>query len=644
MLYYSNGTEQGLVMSVRVQGEGPLSARIVGIGESPGKSEIFQRRPFVGMSGHKLDQWLALAGLDRRQIRIENVCEYRPPRGDDIESFDAEYLAQWIRYLHERIAELHDPYVLVPMGNYATFALTGKGKVKAAVRQAMGWEEITATQAEKKAGITKLRGSIYQYTDLRGRVMKVVPTVHPAFVLHGPNKKWEKRLIADWRRVKEESETRELHLPRRNHIVYPDINALDKFLYMLRHRGYEFAPLAIDIETPQNVLSCVGFSYNANESIVLPVRTKEERETFMPYVKVLCESQLPKILQNGLFDTYWLREYGIEVNNWQWDTMAMHHALDPIESHSLHFLTSVFTREPYYKDEAKDAEEIMKYAGNLEALYVYNGKDCCVTREIFDVLYGMLVERGMLQFYHEHYNSMFPVLLDTMRHGVRVDTKKQKAWAKRLLGECKEIREELKEVAGEELYAVERKGKWRKPTEDEWEELLGSEWRSILHAASLPLLSAYENDMKLAAPKLKFIDREVAKRLGYVMSRGEIKYYVEKLKKDFSGIKLQRFFYETLGLPKQTRWTKGKGGRQSTITLDEAALKNLTVRFPGKIGKWGLKVLKHREKKAEADQLRGVWDKDGRIRCSYKFTTEAGRLASSKNPMGRGRSLQNIKR
>lgn len=42
--------------------------------------------------------------------------------------------------------------------------------------------------------------------------------------------------------------------------------------------------------------------------------------------------------------------------------------------------------------------------------------------------------------------------------------------------------------------------------------------------------------------------------------------------------------------------------------------------------------------------MKGARDKDERIRCSYKFTTEAGRLASSKNPMGRGYNLQNIAR
>ena len=39
--------------------------------------------------------------------------------------------------------------------------------------------------------------------------------------------------------------------------------------------------------------------------------------------------------------------------------------------------------------------------------------------------------------------------------------------------------------------------------------------------------------------------------------------------------------------------------------------------------------------------LKGAWDRDGRIRCQYKFTTISGRLASSKNPRGKGYNLQN---
>ena len=42
------------------------------------------------------------------------------------------------------------------------------------------------------------------------------------------------------------------------------------------------------------------------------------------------------------------------------------------------------TREPYWKDEAKDPDEARKYTSDMAAFYTYNGKDCCVTKELID--------------------------------------------------------------------------------------------------------------------------------------------------------------------------------------------------------------------------------------------------------------------
>lgn len=602
-----------------VKGEGPLNARIIGIGEAPGRQEDIQGRPFIGASGYKHTQWLLAAGLERRDIRIDNVCQYRPPRGDDIESFSVEYLAQWIENLHQRIAQLEDPYVLVPMGNYATYALTGKGKVKAALRGLFG-ESVTTTVAEKKVGITRLRGSIYQYTDLKGRKIKVIPTIHPAAVLHGMMK-WEKRCMADWRRIAADQHFRELCLPQRNHVINVDLQDASSYVEWLCsdyvHGGDK---LSIDIETDRRSrITCFGFTTSPNWSVTFPTFTNEQFQSFLPLIKRVCESELEKVLQNGLYDAYWLHHFGVELVNWKWDTLCMHHAIDPVDEHRLEYLASIYTREPYYKDECKDDDEIAKFVDSTDALQVYNGKDVCTTLEIQGVLEALLDGRDMTKFYDIHYRTMFPVLLDTMLHGVRVDTEKQKEWRKRLLKECKVLRKELAMAAGEELFATTKRVFYRDPTE-----------------AELEMLYPGGKDTK--------IDKAVAKEIKYVMTREQMKDYKIKLGKDFSQTKIRKFFYETLGLPEQTKWTKGKDGKKRVVTLNETALRTLTIRFPERIGEWGLKVLQHREKKKEADYMKGAWDKDGRVRCSYKFTTEAGRLASSKNPMGKGYNLQNIKR
>ena len=232
------------------------------------------------------------------------------------------------------------------------------------------------------------------------------------------------------------------------------------------------------------------------------------------------------------------------------------------------FLASYYTRNNYWKDEAKDAEEIKKYASDLSALWTYNGLDCCITHEICDVLEQELQSRGLWPFYHRHYTTMFEPLLRVMRHGVNVDVKRQKAWAAKLIRQADKLRKELGVTAGEDLYA----------------------------------------------------------------------------KKGFSPTKLKRFFYETLQLPEQKKMSKQKAGVTQIVAIDETAIKRMSLKFPKKIGEHGLKILKVRKLNKKASVLKKGWDKDGRIRCTYKLTTKQGRLSSSKNPMGRGYNLQNIER
>ena len=612
--------------------EGPRSAQIILIAESPWKTEIALSKPLSGASGHKWDEWLWKAGINRESLRIENLYPYKPPTRE-ITSVPAEELIYWMRDLHRRIAELPGPIVIATMGNYATYALTGKGKVKASIRNAFGMVEANATEAEKKAGISSLRGSIYLYQDLNDRRIKVIPTIHPAAVLQ--HQKWEKRSLADWKRIREESEFAEYIIPRRNHIIDPSEWQVQQYVRFVEANAPALM-LSIDIETWGRTLSCVGFAFTPFESITIPTAEKAQRERFLPYIKRLCECRAEKVLQNGLFDWYWLDDYGIEVANFKWDTQLMHHAFDPCESHSLEFLASVFTKQPYWKDEATDAEEIIKFAKSQDSLWVYNGLDCCVTHELQPILRKELEEREMVEFYLNHYQKLLEPLLRMMRHGTRVDKEKQKTWAKLLKEEMIALRAELEEAAGENLFACERKSFFREPTANEWDLLL--------------IEGEIEHDAN-GIPKGKFISREGRQRLideygiTYCLSgasAGKVRDWKENDKKDFSTAKLMRFFHEKLLVPKQYKRRKGK--EKSTETLDEGAIRKMTAKWPAKMGNYGNLLLAYREKKKELDYLKGAWDSDGRMRCSYKMTTEAGRLASAKNPMGRGYNMQNLKR
>ena len=429
---------------MRIQGSGPLDAKIVVVQDHPSQPEKITNKPIAGANENQLKMWWLEHGVYRGDVRVENLFEY-VPQGNTIDSVPVQTMVGTIADFHHRMRALHKANVIVPMGEYSVFALTGKGKVKAKLRQAMG-DDINATMAEKKAGINVLRGSTYLYGDAG---QKVIPTIHPKEVFRF--EQWKKRTVRDWRVIlTEEQHYRGFKFPQRTHITNPTQSELENFWASLDPYKDK---MAVDIETWGSTLSCVGFSADPNISYTLPTVTKEDQAFYYPWIKALCECGVPKILQNGLYDWFWLDAQGIQINNYVYDTMSMHHAFDPVESHDLAFLASYFTRNNYWKDEAKDAEEIKKYASNLSALWVYNGIDCCVTRELSDVLEAELRSRGMWRFYMRHYATMYEPLLRLMRHGVAVDVKRQKNWAAKLVREAGKLRKELELKAGEDLYA-----------------------------------------------------------------------------------------------------------------------------------------------------------------------------------------------
>lgn len=98
-----------------VPGEGPTDARILFIGEGPGRNEDLQGRPFVGASGRYLESLLKEIGLDRSQVFITNVVKCRPPENRD--PLPPE-LAACRDYLDRQIA-LVQPSVVVTLGRFS---------------------------------------------------------------------------------------------------------------------------------------------------------------------------------------------------------------------------------------------------------------------------------------------------------------------------------------------------------------------------------------------------------------------------------------------------------------------------------------------------------------------------------------------
>lgn len=138
--------------------DGNPQARLMLVGEAPGREEDLEGRPFVGRSGRLLDRMLAAIGLDRGQVYIANIIPWRPPGNRTPTPQESAICLPFIR----RQIELADPDILVCLGGPAMQTLLGV-----------------------KDGIMKTRGRWFDY-DTGTRTIRALPTLHPAYLLRSP--------------------------------------------------------------------------------------------------------------------------------------------------------------------------------------------------------------------------------------------------------------------------------------------------------------------------------------------------------------------------------------------------------------------------------------------------------------------------
>ncbi|WGD50521.1 uracil-DNA glycosylase [Bradyrhizobium sp. CB1650] len=138
--------------------DGNPQARIMFVGEAPGRDEDIEGLPFVGRSGKLLDRMIGAIGLDRSSAYIANVIPWRPPGNRTPTPQETQICLPFI----QRQIELVNPDVLVTLGNPST-----------------------QTLLSTREGIMRTRGRWFDY-DTGGRTIRALPTFHPAYLLRSP--------------------------------------------------------------------------------------------------------------------------------------------------------------------------------------------------------------------------------------------------------------------------------------------------------------------------------------------------------------------------------------------------------------------------------------------------------------------------
>jgi uracil-DNA glycosylase len=141
--------------------DGNPQARIMFVGEAPGREEDIEGLPFVGRSGKLLDRMISAIGLNRGNAYIANVIPWRPPGNRTPTPQETQICLPFI----QRQIELVNPDVLVTLGNPST-----------------------QTLLSTREGIMKTRGRWFDY-DTGTRTIRALATFHPAYLLRSPSYK-----------------------------------------------------------------------------------------------------------------------------------------------------------------------------------------------------------------------------------------------------------------------------------------------------------------------------------------------------------------------------------------------------------------------------------------------------------------------
>lgn len=418
--------------SPQVIPRGNPQAKILIVGEAPGKTEVEKGVPFVGASGQELGNMLAEAGISEADCMLTNVVNIRPPKNQiglffatskkkaaemgaiaHSDKYALPIVYEGIKALRLLIEQVK-PNVVVACGNTALWACTGE------------------------IGVVKWRGSEME-GDINGTRFKVIPIIHPAGILR--NWSWRWHTVVDLRRVSRESSSRVIYVPDYNFILRPSLSTVVDVLYgLLNVLDHHTFKVAVDIETRTRHIACIGLAWSRLDALCIPLLCIEDDEGYWSKEEevqiwwllylVLTHKNIRVVGQNFMYDNqYFARRAGF-VCNLVDDTMMKMHVCFPGAKKSLDFIASVFCQYyRFWKEEGKEWQKNM----DEDTLWQYNCKDAVATYEIDEILDGLL-DKFNLRAQYEERMAVAEGAFDMMLRGVDVSL----TFKKQLYKECVE--------------------------------------------------------------------------------------------------------------------------------------------------------------------------------------------------------------
>lgn len=421
-----------------VPSEGSHKSKICFVGEAPGSNEVKEGRPFVGNAGIQLDRLMTAAGILRSDCYFTNVVKEQPIRNNigqfiNLKGKTVKATKAYENYEQQLYEELEkvESNVIVAVGGVALYALS------------------------RQLGITKWRGSILPATRLGGR--KLIPIIHPSAALR--NYIYNHFILFDLKRVREESGFPEINLPARDLKLRPTM--AETIDYIERCHDCKMVGFDIEVSLKSRQMTCFSLALTPWDAISVPLVAsgqsacdpRQEALIIKSLVALLEDTSVVKVGQNIIFDaSFMFKRYGAVTRPVN-DTMVGQAIAYPDFPKGLDFITSIHTREPYYKDDGK---QWMKYGMGEEEFWRYNALDSAVCIEAYPSIMEDIAEMENQASYRRAIRLIEPLMYMQAR-GIKVDKEALKHESKEAEKRLEELNLKVQELVGREINTASPK-------------------------------------------------------------------------------------------------------------------------------------------------------------------------------------------
>ena len=397
---------------------------ILFVGECPDENDERQQRIFSGVAGAYLKDTLSQLGIS--SYAITNVIKCCPKD----RKVTSKVIKVCTEYLYDEIRKC-SPNVIVPLGKLANSIFSGNNK-----------------------SISSVRGKVYYSKDF---AVKVVPLLPPSEVY--TDKNLSAVFKQDLNYVLRESKSKELYQIEGDYKILDTASRVFDFKVLIG----EYPSFSFDLETSgvnfmEDVILGIGFSFAEKTGFYIPLRNegkkfwdRSEAKEILMFLRELFVSSQEKYAHNGKFDIQFLNRIGIEVKNFNFDTMLAHHLLDETTPHGLKNLARKYLDIYGYDSQINDVKDKLAEV-SLDVLGRYCAIDCDCTFRLQKIFSEQLkVDARLNKLFAKLIMPFQEVVKNAELRGVKINREYLTSLADRYKVDVVQLEKDIKQLVGREI-------------------------------------------------------------------------------------------------------------------------------------------------------------------------------------------------